>query len=642
MTTALAYTSSITKTLRLYGEVGLEILAEDVSAFLQSAGGAPINISCFSYGGDAGTGLAIYDQLTRYSGKVTITIDGVTASAASLICMAADRLLMPSNALLMLHDPWAMAAGNGDTMRTSADLLDKYGASYRQTYARKSGASEAQVAAWMAAGQGAGTWFTAEEALAAGLADEVIQPAQIHASAPRLPAGRFTNPPAVLAQWATPSTPEHPMTAAPQANTAEALNVEAAADGELSKIEANRQLSITRAAATAGLSPAETQAIIDTTNTTSEGLMAVVTAHAAVVEGRAGTAGHPARQYTGISNTQPGGVEGLISAALRGEKVNEPIWLAIRAAGLGHGNDAQSVWRSALSGDTRWIARASMSTSDLPTLLTSSGNRRLMERFQVADAGIRLAASVRRLVDYRSASVLDAGMVGTAKVIKEGGEVTFESVDEAAASYKPSRYGLGLSFSVEALANDDLSGLDVAIGQLADAMLDAEASALVALLEGTTNGANAPDGTALFVSGHSNSVSAGPVSITTIGSAVQKLREQKALGGRYIAQEPMAILCGTAAETNVRQLLSGAINAAQASNVNPWANLEIAVEPRLSGSYVYIVGSGRKPLELGRLTEGPELTTERQFETSAFRAKSEHVFGSIVTEHRSIVRIPTT
>jgi ATP-dependent protease ClpP protease subunit len=641
MTTALAYTSA-TNTLRWFGEIGQDVLAEDAAAALQSAGGAPVNISIFSFGGCASTGMAIYSLLSQYSGRVTITIDGVAASAASLICMAADRLLMASNALIMIHDPWAVSAGNADTMRTSADLLDKYGQSYRSSYAHKSGASIAQVTEWMAAGSGAGTWFTAEEALAAGLADEITGPAQIHASAPRLPAGRFTNPPAILAQWATPSTPEHPMTAAPQANTTEALNVEAAADGELSKAEANRQLSITRAAATAGLSAAETQSIIDTTKSTQEGLMAVVSAHASVVEGRAGAAGHPARQYASPNNNQPAGVEGMIHAALRGEKVNEPIWLALRAAGLGHGNDAQSVWRSALAGDTRWTARASMSTSDLPNLLQSAGNRRLMERFQVADAGIRLAASVRRLVDFRAASVLDAGMVGTAKVIKEGGQINFGAVDEAAASYKPSRYGLGLSFSVEALANDDLSALDESIAQLADAMIDAENVALVDLLEGAANGRNAPDGTALFAAAHGNTVTAGPVTIATVGTAVQKLREQKALGGRYIAQAPVAILCGTAIETTVRQLLSTAVNAAQASNVNPWANLEIAVEPRLSGSYVYILGSGRKALELGRLTEGPELTTERQFETSAFRAKSEHVFGSIVASHSSIVRIPTT
>jgi hypothetical protein len=91
----------------------------------------------------------------------------------------------------------------------------------------------------------------------------------------------------------------------------------------------------------------------------------------------------------------------------------------------------------------------------------------------------------------------------------------------------------------------------------------------------------------------------------------------------------------------VRQLLSGAIQAATSAAVNPWANLEIAVEPRLSGSFAYVVGTGRKALELGRLTSGPTMTTEVDFSTSCYRAKSEHVFGAIVAEHRNIVRLAT-
>jgi hypothetical protein len=172
-------------------------------------------------------------------------------------------------------------------------------------------------------------------------------------------------------------------------------------------------------------------------------------------------------------------------------------------------------------------------------------------------------------------------------------------------------------------------------------MLDAEAVALVDLLEGANLGRNAPDGKALFHADHTNVVSTGPLSITSIGSAVALLRNQKAIGGRYIAQEPAALLVGTAMETTARQLLSDAIQAEQSSNVNPWRNLEIAVDPRLSGSFAYVLGNSRKPLELGRLTDGPVLTTEVQFETSAYRAKSEHVFGAIVQEHRSIVRIAT-
>ena len=409
-------------------------------------------------------------------------------------------------------------------------------------------------------------------------------------------------------------------------------------DQELTRSEANRQLQVTRSAALAGLSTAETEEIIRSTQTTQAGLMKVIERHAEVIEGRAGGAGHPARVYTG--NGEPQGIEATLTRAIRGERLEQPLWLTLRSAGVGHGNSATEVWRSALTGEGRWLAR-SLSTSDLPQLLTESGNRRLMERFQVAESGIRLAASVRRLVDYREAGVIDLGAVGSAKVINEGGEITFGSVDEVGAKYKPKRYGLGLQFTPESLANDDLAGLDQALSELAAAMLDAEAVALVDLLEGAAAGRNAPDGKALFHSDHANSVAAGPLAIQSIGGAVEKLRNMKAIGGRYIAQEPMALLVSSASETTARQLLSSAIIPDQASAVNPWANLEIAVDPRLSGTYAYIIGNSRKPLELGRLTDGPVLTTEIQFETSAYRAKSEHAFGAIVQEHRSIVRIPT-
>jgi ATP-dependent protease ClpP protease subunit len=637
----LAFTSKET-VINAYGDVGVDILAADFAQSLQSAGGRDITISLFSYGGDAAQGLAIYDQLARYSGRVTVVIDGVAASAASLLAMAADRVVMPSNALLMIHDPWSMAAGNADTMRSSADMLDSFSKSYAQSYARKSGASLEVVTGWMSAGAGAGTWFTADEAVAAGLADEVAPAAEIRAAAPRLPAGRFSNAPEALALWASPTqqspTSFSPMTANTQAAAIDPTTAEAAQEGELSKADANRALAIHRSAATAGLTNAEAEAIIASTKTTQEGLMAVITAHASVIEGRAGAAGHPARQYVGPNGGHAQGLEGAIGAALRGER-HEPLWLALRASGLGHGNDPTSVWRSALSGDNRWAARATISTSDLPTLLQESGNRRLLEQFQVADAGVRLAASVRQLNDYRAASVVDVGLVGSASEILEVGEIKFSSIDEAAASYKPKRVGLGTVLSPESLANDDLSALDAALSEMAAAVLDAEALALVDLLEGSALGRNAPDGKSLFHADHGNVVSTGPLGIGAIGSAVERLRNQKALGGRYIAQEPAALLVGSAMETTARQLLSSAINAAQASNVNPWSNLEIAVDPRLSGTYSYVIGSARKPLELGRLSPAPIFTSEVAFSTGNFRAKTEHQFGAIVADHRSIVRL---
>jgi hypothetical protein len=191
------------------------------------------------------------------------------------------------------------------------------------------------------------------------------------------------------------------------------------------------------------------------------------------------------------------------------------------------------------------------------------------------------------------------------------------------------------------LANDDLAGLDAALSEMAAAALDAEATALVDLLEGAALGRNALDGKSLFHADHNNVVGSGPLSITTLGSAVEKMRNQKALGGRFVDQAPAAILCGSASETLVRQLLSDAVNAAQSSAVNPWRGMAIAVDPRLSGSFAYVVANGRRPLELGRLSEAPVLSTQVDFPTDSYQAKAVHSFGVAVAEHRSIVRLAT-
>ena len=446
--------------------------------------------------------------------------------------------------------------------------------------------------------------------------------------------------PAALTR-SNPSISPSPQTmeTAPQTTTTDANGEE-----QLSKAELSRQLQITRAANYAGLGSDEIERIITETagRPASEGLVAVVRATRLMIEAKSPvTAGHPAR-FEVVSEAQ--GIEATITRAIKGERLEEPLWLTLRNAGIGHGNDPASVWRSALSGEGRshWLARSGgITTSDLPQLLTAAGNRQLMERFQVAEAGVRVAASVRPLDDYRDASVLDVGMVGSAKKILEGGEITFGAVGEASAKYKPARFGIGLKFSPESLANDDLNGLDEALSELAAAMLDAEALALADLLEGAALGRNAPDGKALFHADHSNVVSSGPLSITALGSAVEKMRSQKSLSGRFIDQAPAALLVASGQETLARQLLSSAINANQASAVNPWASLEIAVDPRLSGSFAYMLGNSRKPLELGRLTEAPVLTTEVEFKTDAYQAKSVHAFGCIVKEHRSIVRIAT-
>jgi ATP-dependent Clp protease protease subunit len=177
----------------IYDEIG----AYGVSAksFLADLGeldsNAPLELRLNSPGGSVFDAVAIYNALKRHGGTVTVTIDGIAASAASYIAMAGDTVVMPENAFLMIHDPSGMVMGTASDMRSMAEALDKIAGSLVRGYAAKSGRPEEGIAALMAAE----TWLDAADALELGLADKVIEPVRIAAS---FDITRFRNAPAGL------------------------------------------------------------------------------------------------------------------------------------------------------------------------------------------------------------------------------------------------------------------------------------------------------------------------------------------------------------------------------------------------------------------------------------------------------------
>lgn len=86
---------------------------------------APLNIYINSGGGDVFGGVAIYNQLRRHEGPITVTVDGLAASIASVIALAGDELIMLSGAQLMIHKPWSWCMGDAAEMQRTAALLDK-------------------------------------------------------------------------------------------------------------------------------------------------------------------------------------------------------------------------------------------------------------------------------------------------------------------------------------------------------------------------------------------------------------------------------------------------------------------------------------------------------------------------------------
>jgi len=114
-------------------------------------------------------GVAIANVLRQHPADVTVWVDGLAASAGSVIAMAGDEIVMGIGAQLMIHDAWGRALGPADEMRQAAAMLDSTSDAIAATYAARAGGTTAEWRAVMVAE----TWYTAEEAVAAGLADRV-------------------------------------------------------------------------------------------------------------------------------------------------------------------------------------------------------------------------------------------------------------------------------------------------------------------------------------------------------------------------------------------------------------------------------------------------------------------------------------
>lgn len=166
-------------TLSIYDEIGFwGVQAKDFVSDLGKVKSSTLNVEINSPGGDMFAGLAIFNALRASGKEIVVRVMGVAASAASLIAMAGDKIVMPKNTFMMIHNPWTVALGNADELRQTADTLDKFGASLRETYAAKTGMSEEELAPLLATD----TWLTAEEALAKGFATEVVDDISAKAS----------------------------------------------------------------------------------------------------------------------------------------------------------------------------------------------------------------------------------------------------------------------------------------------------------------------------------------------------------------------------------------------------------------------------------------------------------------------------
>ncbi|ORM14115.1 head maturation protease, ClpP-related [Prescottella equi] len=158
--------------LLIYDVIGSywrETSAQAIAEQIKDITADEITVRINSPGGSAFDGIAIMNALRAHDARVVVHVDGLAASAASVIAMAGDEIVMGPGSQMMIHEAWVFTEGDAAFLRSEADRLDKVSDSITSLYARRAGGDFDEWRALVAAE----TWFTAEEAVTAGLADRV-------------------------------------------------------------------------------------------------------------------------------------------------------------------------------------------------------------------------------------------------------------------------------------------------------------------------------------------------------------------------------------------------------------------------------------------------------------------------------------
>lgn len=134
------------------------------------SGSGDITVWINSPGGDCVAAAQIYNMLMDYKGNVTVKIDGIAASAASVIAMAGNKVLMSPVSMLMIHNPMTVAMGNTAEMQKAIEMLSEVKESIMNAYEIKTGMSRAKISHLM----DAETWMNANKAVELGFADGIL------------------------------------------------------------------------------------------------------------------------------------------------------------------------------------------------------------------------------------------------------------------------------------------------------------------------------------------------------------------------------------------------------------------------------------------------------------------------------------
>lgn len=640
-----------TAEISIYDEIGFwGVSAASFAQDLKDCGNnlKQINLHIHSPGGDVFDGIAIYNLLKNHPANVTVYIDGLAASMASVIAMAGNEVIMPENAMMMIHKPWGIQGGDAEDMRKYADLLDKVENTLIPAYASKTGKTPEELAEMLSAE----TWLNGKECVEQGFADKLAEPLVAMASIKSRKLEDFENMPKAMKD----------MLFKPQGNAGTNPASQATQTEQSAPVNTTQTVTVDNTA--------QVQSELNKRNADIKAVFAPFgSAHDALLVECLGDLSITAEQAKDKllaklgAGTTPSAT--VTPYAGNGNIVGDSVKQSLLAR-AGIDKDKADAKDNAYNAMTlRELARASLvdrgisvsghnamsmvglafthSSSDFGQILIDVAHKSLLKGWETAAENFDQFTSRGTLTDFRAAKRVGLGDFGYLPQVGEGEEYTYGTIGDEGASVALATYGQLFSITRQAILNDDmhlLTKIPEKMGQAARATI---AKLVFALLTGN---AKAQDGKALFDASHKNTITNAVLDLANIDKGIQLMNGFVNARGEPLAIEPEFMLMPTSMYTRGLQLIkSASVEGADANSgiINPLRDIVTPVKSaRLQAADEkswYLIN--KEAIEVSYLDgiDTPYMEQQQGFTVDGVATKVRIDAGVNVIDYRGIVKV---
>ena len=640
-----------TAEISIYDEIGFwGVSAASFAQDLKDCGNnlKQINLHIHSPGGDVFDGIAIYNLLKNHPANVTVYIDGLAASMASVIAMAGNEVIMPENAMMMIHKPWGIQGGDAEDMRKYADLLDKVENTLIPAYASKTGKTPEELAEMLSAE----TWLNGKECVEQGFADKLAEPLVAMASIKSRKLEDFENMPKAMKD----------MLFKPQGNAGSNPAPQATPTEQSAPVNQTQTVTVDNTA--------QVQAELNKRNADIKAVFAPFgSAHSDLLVECLGDLSITAEQAKDKllaklgANTTPSAAP--TAYAGNGNIVGDSVKQSLLAR-AGIDKDKADAKDNAYNAMTlRELARASLvdrgisvsghhamsmvglafthSSSDFGQILIDVAHKSLLKGWETAAENFDQFTSRGTLTDFRAAKRVGLGDFGHLPQVGEGEEYTYGTIGDEGASVALATYGQLFTITRQAILNDDmhlLTKIPEKMGQAARATI---AKLVFALLTGN---AKAQDGKALFDASHKNTITNAVLDLANIDKGIQLMNGFVNARGEPLAIDPEFMLLPTSMYTRGLQLIkSASVEGADANSgiINPLRDIVTPVKSaRLQAADEkswYLIN--KEAIEVSYLDgiDTPYMEQQNGFTVDGVSTKVRIDAGVNVIDYRGIVKV---